>query len=584
MANNRTIPMQVDGAAITFTVKVEGKAIPRTFEVFAITVVKEANRIPQARLSMIDGDPSKETFAASSDTLFVPGGMIEIFVGQQGKEEPVFKGMIIRHALSVRRNGKSQLSLDCRDIAFRMTLGRNSASYKDVKDTDIASSLFSKYNIPLDKTDKSTVKHPEMVQYDCSDWDFLLSRMDVNGKLVLISDGHATVVDPSFSAEPALTLQYGATIHELDTEMDARNQYAAVKTLSWDAVNQELAEITGKAPTTVKETGNFTTKKLSDITKLPALLLRHGGNISREELQAWADAARQKSLLAKIRGRVTFDGFARIKPGDLIVLQGLGDRFNGKLMVSGIRHDISKGGWTTSAQFGMDPEWFAHKANETPAAGMLLPQIQGLQTAVVVKLEDDPAGEDRILIKLPMVDMKAEGIWARIATLDAGKKRGSFFRPDIGDEVIVGFIGNDPRSAIILGMLNSSKKPAPLTAKNKNTEKGFFFASEMKLTFQEEDKSMAFETPAGNKIILSEKDKGITLQDQNGNKLLMNKDGITIETSKKIILKSSGGDIEMEGVNIKQAAKAQYKAEGKAGMELSSSAIAQLKGSLVKIN
>ena len=48
-----------------------------------------------------------------------------------------------------------------------------------------------------------------------------------------------------------------------------------------------------------------------------------------------------------------------------------------------------------------------------------------------------------------------------LATLDAGKERGTFFRPEIGDEVVVGFLNDDPRHPVILGMCHSSAKPAP---------------------------------------------------------------------------------------------------------------------------
>jgi Rhs element Vgr protein len=463
-----------------------------------------------------------------------------------------------------------------------MTQGKNSAHYADAKDSEIANKLFSKYKISVASIEDTSYKHADMMQFNSTDWDFLLSRMDVNGKMILVNDGKATVKGPDFGPDPVLTLQYGATIHEFDAEMDVRNQYAGAKALSWDPANQEIIDIDGQSPSKVKENGNISSSDLSKVTGLKTNVLRHGGGAAREELQAWANACRQKSLLAKIRGRVSFDGYAGIKPGDLIGLQGLGDRFNGKLFVSGIRHEVSNGGWTTTAQFGMDPDWVSESLS-SGASYDLVPPVRGLHIGIVKKLEKDPKGEDRIQVKLPMVNIN-EAIWARVATMDAGDKRGSFFRPDLEDEVLVGFINNDPRDAIVLGMLNSSKKPAPLTATDKNEEKGFFFTSKMKILFNEKDKVMTFETPAGNKLVLSEKDKGITIQDQNGNKLLLDKDGITLETKKKLTLKSSGGDIESEGVNIKQTAKSQFKAEGSAGIELSSSAVAKLKGSIVQIN
>jgi Rhs element Vgr protein len=583
MPNEQSIPQNVKGAAVTFTVKIGGQAIPATFEVYSLNVLKEANRVPSAKVTLIDGDPSKQKFKASDDALFVPGKSIELFAGHQSKEDLLFKGIIVKHAIAVRRNGSSQLKLECRDTSFKMTLGKKSFQFKDVKDSDIANDLFSKYKITVTKIENTSTKHPEMLQYNCSDWDFVLARMDINGKLVLVNDGNVEVKAPDFSAKPILTLQYGATIHEFDAEMDARNQYADVKAVSWDPASQEVMEVNGQAPASFKENGNFSSSQLADATGLKEYLLRHGGSTAREELQAWANACKQKSLMARIRGRVSFDGFAKIKAGDIVELQGLSDRFNGKIFVAAVRQDVSNGGWETTVQFGMDPEWFTKKMDDHSSSS-LVPSIKGLHIAVVAQLEKDPKGEDRILVKIPMIDMAAEGIWARMAVLDAGDKRGSFFRPDIKDEVLVGFINEDPRDAVVLGMLNSSKKPAPLQAKDANKEKGFFFKSKMKMLFQEEDKSMSFETPGGNKIVLSEKDKGITIQDQNGNKLIMNKDGITMESSKKFIIKASSGDIESEGMNIKQTAKLNFKAEGSGGIELTSSAIAKLKGSLVQIN
>lgn len=585
MANDQTIPQNVKGAAVTFSVKIDGQAVPQTFQIYSVNVTKEVNRIPGAKITIIDGDPSKQNFIASSDALFVPGKEIELFAGHQSNEDSIFKGIIVKHGIAVRRNGSSQLKLECKDKAFKMTLGRKSAYFKDAKDSDIASDLLGKYNLSVVKIEDTTRKHTEMVQYDSSDWDFLLGRMDVNGKLVLVNDGKVEIKGPDFSASPVLTLQYGATVHEFDAEMDVRNQYAAVKAMAWDYSNQEVLEKDAAEPAKVKDNGNISASQLAQVTGLDKLELRHAGNITSEELQAWADACWQKSRFAKIRGRVSFDGFAKIKTGDLVALQGLGDRFNGNVFVSGVRHDLSEGGWVTTAQFGIDTDWFSEKfSTGTPLAQYLVPSIQGLHTGVVSQLEKDPAGEDRILIKIPMVNLAEDGVWARVSTLDAGNNRGSFFRPDIGDEVLVGFINNDPRDAIVLGMLNSSKLPAPLQAKDDNKEKGFFFASKMKILFSEEDKSMTFETPGGNKFIISDKEKGITLEDQNGNKLILDKDGITLESAKKMVLKASSGDIEMEGVNVKQKAQAEFKAEGAAGLEVSSSAIAKVKGSLVQIN
>ena len=189
----------------------------------------------------------------------------------------------------------------------------------------------------------------------------------------------------------------------------------------------------------------------------------------------------------------------------------------------------------------------------------------------------------RVKIQLPLVDTK-DGIWARVASLDAGKDRGSFFRPEIQDEVIVGFLNDDPRYPVILGMLNSSAKPAPIQAKDTNHDKGFITRSKMKLTFNDEKKVVLIETPKGKKIEINDDSDSITFSDQHQNKISMTSDGISIESGKNISLKTSAGDITMEAINIEAKANAKFSAQANAQAQLQSSGQTVVKGSIVNIN
>jgi hypothetical protein len=137
-----------------------------------------------------------------------------------------------------------------------------------------------------------------------------------------------------------------------------------------------------------------------------------------------------------------------------------------------------------------------------------------------------------------------------------------------------------------------------LEASDDNNQKGIITKSEIKILFNDEDPSVLISTPGGNEVLLSESDEGITIKDQNDNKIAMTADGIKIESSKDIVLKASGdvkieatnielsasGDAIIEGVNIELKASAAFKADGGAGAELTTGAIAVLKGSLVQIN
>ena len=89
------------------------------------------------------------------------------------------------------------------------------------------------------------------------------------------------------------------------------------------------------------------------------------------------------------------------------------------------------------------------------------------ETTMAYVDEGDPDGEDRIQVRLPLVDPAADGIWARWVSPDAGNQRGIYWRPEIGDELLVGFLNDDPRDPVVLGMLHSSVNPSPIQATRK---------------------------------------------------------------------------------------------------------------------
>lgn len=582
MPNERNIPSDKPKSVVTHTIISGGTEVSKQYQLLSIIVNKEVNRIPMATLVYTDGEPSKQSFELSGKADFEPGKEIEIKAGYSSDEKLLFKGIVIKHSIRVR-NKNSVLIIECKDKAVKMTAACKNKYALDTKDSDIIEELIDTYGLEKDVA-TTTVTHKQIVQYNCTDWDFMLCRADVNGLLCIPNDGKLSVTPPEFSGDAALTIQYGATVHNLDAEIDARLQYKSVKGSVWNYTDQELVKDTEAEDPGVPDAGNLSADTLADVIGETEYRLFNSAKIEEPELQAWVNAAMMKNRLAKIRGKVTTDGTADVLPGQLIQLNGVGDRFEGKLFVTGIRHQITEGLWQTTFQFGINPEWFVQTYNvQQPMSGAMLPAIQGLHIGIVTQLESDPDGEDRILVKIPVINNDEDGIWCRVSTLDAGDKRGTFFRPEISDEVIVGFINNDPRHGVVLGMLNSSAKPAPITAADDNHEKGYVSRSEMKMIFNDDKKSFSLETPGGNKFIITEDEKKIHLEDQNGNKITMNEDGIKIESIKDIILKASN-DIKAEGVNINIKGSAQTKVEGSSGAEVSSGGTTNVKGSIVNIN
>ena len=310
--------------------------------------------------------------------------------------------------------------------------------------------------------------------------------------------------------------------------MDARNQPSTVEVTSWDADNQQPVSGSGIEPQWT-EPGNISATELAAIHDESPSTIRKGGSITSQEVQDLANAQLMRDRMAKLQCRVKILGNVSVEPGKLLEVAGVGDRFSGNLFVSGIRHEMVGGSWFTDIQLGLEPEWL-EKSYLSPEPAVNPQSLGALYVGVVTQIHQDPAQSHRIQVRLP-IRGDQDGIWARMATLDAGNDRGIIFRPEVGDEVVVGYLDDNPRQLVILGHLHSQAHAPPIAATQENHEKGIKTRSGMQLMFHEQEKSIIIKTPGNNQLTISDDQKGIILQDQNNNILRLDENGISLESA-----------------------------------------------------
>ncbi len=565
-----------------FTVKVNGQAVPRTRQLAGLTITSSVNRIASARLVYLDGSAPRGDFALSSDDLFAPGAKVEIAAGTASDPQPLFAGLVVRHAIKLRDRVSPQLVVECRHAAVKLAQARRGRNHFDLSDSALVERLLQGAGVEVE-VESTTLEHEQLVQFDATDWDFALRRAQAVGLAVFTRAARLVARKPAIVGAPVATLSFGATLIELDAQTDARAQAGEHHALAWQSADQAMADV-GAADAAFTPPGNFDAGALADATATARRELRHGA-LPKAEAQAWADAAALSARINQAEGRAKCEGIGSVFPGDVVELAGCGARFNGQVLVTGVRHAYDTvEGWKTHLQFGglQSAESRAAEQPPRPAAGLVAP-VAGLQIGVVTSNED-PAGEDRVRVRLPLVDAGDDGVWARAASLDAGKERGFFFRPEIGDEVVVGFIEDDPRHPVVLGMLHGSAKPAPERGSDDNHVKLYKSRSGMRLRFDDDKTIVTLDTPGGQSLVLDDDAQRVTLADQHGNKLVMDGDGITLESAKALNLKGAT-DVKVEaGTGVEMTAGSQLKLEGSAGVEVSSSAITKITGSLVQIN
>lgn len=597
---NAVSPAIVKDSQVTFTIKVDGTQIPTTFQVISIDTWNAINRVPKARIVVFDGSAAEQDFEISNQSIFLPGKKVQISAGYLGaKEDIIFEGITVKQTIRINQTQGSKLIVDVSDPAIKMTLERNNAVFEKIKDSELIGKLISAHGLSKDVAPTNTV-HEDIVQYYVSDWDLMLTRAELNSFVAITSRGKISVKQPDTNQAPALTITYGESILDLNAELDSTTQYqkSAIKSYAWDTATQKVIE-SGPASVNVKEAGNVSSEQLAKVLDVKKFTLQSAGSLEKTSLQDWSSAELMKSKLSKIRGTVRFQGSAEAVTGKTIELAGCGDRFNGTVYVSGVHHSIEAGRWTSTAEFGLSADWFAATAPHiaAPVASGQLPPIQGLQTGIVKQVSKDPGGEFRVLINLPILQSKSD-VWARMGTFYASKKVGAVFFPEVNDEVVVGFMNDDPRYPVILGSLYSKKLPPPYPPDEKNTKKAIVTAGKLEILFDDQDKIIEIKT-GGHSIKLDDKSKAISIKDSNKNTISMSKGGIALDSGSNIKISAKGnitidakGNLNLkaaanttiEGVQVANKAKAKFSAQGNASAEVKASGILTIQGALVKIN
>lgn len=592
-------PMGGGNSVIKLTVFSNGSKLDETIQIVSVAVRKAINKIPTAEIVLLDGDMPNQDFPVSNSDDFKPGAEIKINAGYDQKEETIFLGMVVKHGIKITGNNYSRLVVECRDKAVGMTIGRKNANYIDSKDSDVITKLIGKYGGLTADVASTETQYKELVQYYCTDWDFLLSRAEVNGLLVVVDDGKVTVKPPQTSIAPQLKVAYGEDLIEFHAEIDARTQFSAVKGTTWDLKTQAVIEQQA-SPQTLNAQGNLDSATLAQVVGLDTFRMQTAAPLEQTALKAWADGQQVKAGLARIRGRMKFQGSAKAITGELIELNGVGDRFKGKVFVGAVHHAIADGNWITEVEFGVSADWFAGQRDlVAPPASGFLPGAEGLQIGVVKKLDEDPEGEQKIQVSVPVLQAETDGVWARLASFYGSDSIGAFFIPEVGDEVILGHVNNDPCHPVILGSLYSSKRKPPYSLTAENFTKAIVTKSKLKLAFDDNKKVITIITPANNKIVISDDEKSIILQDQNSNKVTLSPTGILLDSPKDITITAKGkvtidavgevgisskADVKTTGLNINNSANVGFVAKGNATAELSASGQTTVKGAMVMIN
>lgn len=597
---NAPSPALASGEPLALSLTVDGEAVD-TDRLVSIETWSAANRVPRAKLVLFDGEPDTGKFPLSESATFVPGAKVTVAVGYGSDSKTIHSGVVVRHSIKIEPGSSAQLVVETADPLLKMTLSRNSTLAPKSGDSDLIAKLVRAAGGTMGKNDAKSTQIETMIQYHASDWDMMLLRAEASGCVVIVDNGKADIVSPSDGGNAVLSLTYGDSIMSLEATADAVPEYSdgAVQSQAW-SYNQQKVDKGTATSKAVTAPGNFTAAKLAGVFEVDTFMQQSAASLTQDQLGDWSTARLLRAKLARIQGSARFQGNAAAKPGTFVTLGGVGDRFNGDAFVGGVRHLVRDGSWWTTVQLGMAPDSFASQNPDIaapPAAG-LVPPIRGLHTGQVKQVSQDPNGDFRVLVTLPLVE-GSDGVWARLGQYYASSGFGAIFYPEIGDEVVLGFMEEDPAAPVILGSVYSSKRKPTYPPNDANDIKALVTRQKMEIWFDDKDVILHIKTPAGRIVKLDDKAKEVQIADPFGNYVLMKQSSVdiysagdlNITAAKNMTIKagmkmdvSAGTEYDLKSPQIKVDADLKYSINAGAQGEVKSGAMLTVQAALVKIN
>jgi type VI secretion system secreted protein VgrG len=444
-----------------------------TLEMVSLETRQAVNQIPNAKLVLRQpgGDGSELSAFATDAGRCQPGAPVTI---RLGNGEVLFKGVVADQSCS-QTQGRNELTLRlCHPLQGSVS-SHGSRIFTRITEEAVLRQLLQPYGLTLTRAQGLLQEqHEQLVQYECSDWQFIKARLYANavwlwpdcvGNLALappvLGAIRHTLIRRDLTGVDASSAHNVPLIESIDWLFRSRELSDSVEVANWDPVQQTMA---GRQALLVP---------LGSGALNPALIKRLGPAsqdfhaslpLPHGERQAWADARLLAMRAASIQARATLIGSTAYELGETLALRGFGSSFDGTGIVTGIEHKFVPGRWRTVLALGQDQQPDADSA--------LLPSVPGLHIGVVAGYQQDPLRLNRLRVQVPVFNGE---LWARFAAPYASDNSGLCFYPEPGDEVVLGFFGADPRYPVILGAMHNPSKPAPIDPSEGMQHKGIIF-------------------------------------------------------------------------------------------------------------
>lgn len=235
------------------------------------------------------------------------------------------------------------------DRLHRLRFGTMRRSFKDMKDSDIASSIASEINFSASTTDTETV-HPYVFQNNQSNYEFLFDRAKSIGYEILVDDNTFIFRKSQENTSPAVTLEYGKNLQSFSAQIKTLTEGSKVEVRGWNVKDKEEISFTASTGSEkTKMSGTESGYEMSEKAFLASTVsIVDNLVLDSKNAENIAKAKYNMMLREFLTGEGESLGNPKIRAGKTIEIKGLGDRLSGTYYVVSTIHSINQGEYKTT--------------------------------------------------------------------------------------------------------------------------------------------------------------------------------------------------------------------------------------------
>ena len=546
------------------TVRVDGQEDPKVRELLlAMEMIESEGGLStlELRFGNVASNPSGgAALAFEANDVLKLGAAIAVYGGDVTKPQEIFAGTITGLEAEFPEDGPPELVVLAEDVFQRARMTRSTKLHQQKSIADIAKAVAQTVGL-TPKITAFTDKIGTWVQLNESDLSFLR-------RLLARYDGDLQVVGSELQVSPRSQVQRGTLQLEFTSQLrrarilaDLAHQVTQVTAAGWDAAQGQRVKATSTGANLGPGAGKTGAAELSPLGDRS----EHVGHLAvttAAEATALADAGFDRRARRFVSVEGLAEGNPALRVGTHVTLTHLSPRFDNTYYVVEATHRVRRGARLRNRIPGRVCLSRRGVMSTAPVLDLPAPGLLGGSCLAEVVAVNDPDGLTRVKVRLLSfddVDQQDAEIWARVATPFAGDKYGAFMLPDVGDEVLVTFVNDDPRLPVVVGSLwNGKAKPKDAlggsgTRVDRWTLIGKAGTRIAIVEEQQSDATIKLSTPGNVTGTLTDTSGGKVEFAAAGSTITIDSSGITITSSSKVTVKGTQVDVTAGQVKVDAA-------------------------------